>query len=140
MEHRPLPSRDVAGQFGPDAYADWRGTSLGSITEAIERRLILRLAGKVRGRNVLDIGCGDGALTSAFSQNGAAHVVGCDLDPQMIARASAKAIRDQAAIDYIVANAECLPFRDESFDAVSIITVLASCPIRILPFARSRGF
>ena len=29
------------------------GTSLGSITEAIERRLILRLAGKVGGRNVL---------------------------------------------------------------------------------------
>jgi ubiquinone/menaquinone biosynthesis C-methylase UbiE len=128
MEHRPLPSRDADGLFGPGAYADWRGTSLGSITEAIERRLILRLAGNVRGRSVLDIGCGDGALTSAFSQNGAAHVVGCDIDPQMIARAGAQAIRDQAAIDYIIANAECLPFRDESFDVVSIITVLAFVP------------
>jgi SAM-dependent methyltransferase len=94
MEHRPWPSRDVAGQFGPGTYADWRETSLGSITEAIERRLILRLAGKVRGRSGLDVGCGDGALTSALSQNGAAHVVGCDIDPQMIARASAQVKRD----------------------------------------------
>ena len=128
MEHRLWPSRDAAGQFGPGVYENWRETSLGSITEAIERRLILRLIGEVRGRNVLDIGCGDGALTSAFLQNGAAHVVGCDIDPQMIARASAQAIRDQAAIDYIIANAECLPFRDESFDVVSIITVLAFVP------------
>jgi ubiquinone/menaquinone biosynthesis C-methylase UbiE len=128
MEHRLWPSRDAAGQFGPGGYENWRETSLGSITEAIERRLILRLVGEVRGRNVLDIGCGDGALTSAFSQSGAAHVVGCDIDPQMIARASAQAIRDQAAIDYIIANAECLPFRDESFDVVSIITVLAFVP------------
>jgi ubiquinone/menaquinone biosynthesis C-methylase UbiE len=128
MEHRPWPSRDAAGQFGPGAYADWRETSLGSITEAIERRLILRLAGKVCGRRVLDVGCGDGALSSAFAQNGAAQIVGCDIDPQMIARASARVKRDQAAIDYIIANAERLPFRDESFDVVSIITVLAFVP------------
>jgi ubiquinone/menaquinone biosynthesis C-methylase UbiE len=128
MAHRAGPSRDATGQFGPGAYADWRATSLGSITEAIERRLILRLAGPVHGRNVLDVGCGDGALLSAFSQNGAARIVGCDIDPQMIARASAKAKRDQAAIDYVIASAECLPFRDESFDLVSIITVLAFVP------------
>jgi ubiquinone/menaquinone biosynthesis C-methylase UbiE len=125
MDDRPWPSRDAAGQFGPRVYANWRETSLGGITEAIERRLIRRLVGEVRGRNVLDVGCGDGALTSAFSQNGAAYVVGCDIDPQMIARASAQARRDQAAIDYIIANVECLPFRDESFDVVSIVTVLA---------------
>jgi ubiquinone/menaquinone biosynthesis C-methylase UbiE len=41
---------------------------------------------------------------------------------------SAQLKRDQAAIDYIVANAERLPFRDESFDVVSINTVLAFLP------------
>jgi 2-polyprenyl-3-methyl-5-hydroxy-6-metoxy-1,4-benzoquinol methylase len=69
-----------AGQFGPDSYTEWRATGLGAISEAIERRLILRLAGEVDGRGLLDVGCGDGSLALAFWQNGAAQVIGCDVD------------------------------------------------------------
>ena len=58
----PPGARDATGQFGPEAYADWRATTLGSVTEAIEQRLILHLAGEVNGRIILDVGCGDGAL------------------------------------------------------------------------------
>ena len=31
---------DGTGEFGPEAYKTWRATSLGTITEDIERRLI----------------------------------------------------------------------------------------------------
>jgi ubiquinone/menaquinone biosynthesis C-methylase UbiE len=119
---------DAAGQFGPGAYADWRVTLLGDITEAIERRLVLRIGGEVAGRRVLDVGCGDGALTLAFWQNGASRVVGCDVDPRMIARAASRAAQHNAAIDYATARAERLPFRDGSFDLVTIITVLTFVP------------
>ena len=118
----------AAGQFGPGTYADWRGTSLGSLTEAIELRLILRLAGEIDGRSTLDVGCGDGTLASAFWHKGAARVIGCDIDAQMIARAKAQAARQNAAIGYAVADAARLPFRSESFDIVTIITVLAFLP------------
>jgi ubiquinone/menaquinone biosynthesis C-methylase UbiE len=118
----------TAGALGPETYDDWRTTALGSITENLERRLILRLAGDVEGRSVLDVGCGDGALALAFWRNGAAPVVGCDTDPRMIARALAEAVRHQAAIDYLLAAAQRLPFHDLSFDVVSIITVLAFVP------------
>jgi ubiquinone/menaquinone biosynthesis C-methylase UbiE len=117
-----------AGQFGPNAYTDWRATGLGAISEAIERRLVLRLAGEVNGCNVLDVGCGDGALALAFWRSGATAVVGCDIDPQMIARATSEAVRHKAAIDYALAGAEHLPFRDQSFDIVTLITVLAFIP------------
>jgi ubiquinone/menaquinone biosynthesis C-methylase UbiE len=117
-----------AGQFGPHSYADWRSTSLGSLTEDLERRLILRLAGDVEGRAVLDVGCGDGALALAFRRNGAARVVGCDIDPRMIARADAQSARHGAAIACAVARAECLPFRAAIFDIVTIVTVLAFVP------------
>jgi ubiquinone biosynthesis O-methyltransferase len=116
-----------AGEFGPDIYRRWRATSLGTITEDIERRLILRFAGPLRGRSVLDVGCGAGALTLAFQQGGASAVVGCDADPRMIASA-ARAARHEAAISYAVGRAEHLPFRDESFDLVTAITVLAFVP------------
>jgi ubiquinone biosynthesis O-methyltransferase len=117
-----------AGRFGPQAYAGWRATRLGTITEALEQRLILRLAGGVAGQSVLDVGCGDGALTAAFHRSGASSVVGCDLDPRMIDRARTAAAEHEMPIGYALARAEALPFRECSFDLVTAITVLAFVP------------
>ena len=74
---------------------------------------------------MLDVGCGDGALTLACWQSGASSVVGCDIDPRMIAHAAARAAQHKAAIGYALGRAETLPFRDRSFDLVTVITVLA---------------
>jgi ubiquinone/menaquinone biosynthesis C-methylase UbiE len=119
---------DHAGEFGPEAYTIWRSSSLGTITEDIERRLILRLAGELNGRAVLDVGCGDGALTLVCWQNGASRVVGCDIDPRMIACAVARATQHKATVTYAVSRAETLPFPDRSFDLVTAIAVLAFVP------------
>jgi ubiquinone/menaquinone biosynthesis C-methylase UbiE len=118
----------MPASLGPEAYASWRATSLGTITEDIERQLILRLAGELKGRAVLDVGCGDGTLTLVCWQRGAFPVVGCDTDPRMIAHAAASAVQHKAAICYAVGCAETLPFRDRSFDLVTVITVLAFVP------------
>lgn len=117
-----------AGQFGPDIYAAWRVSSLGEITEALEHRLILRLAGPLHNRSVLDVGCGDGTLALVSARNGAARVTGCDTDPRMIVRARDRAIRGDARIDLLVARAQALPFPDNRFDVVFCITVLAFIP------------
>ena len=125
MTSAPMAVRARAGQFGPDAYDDWRSADLGTITERLERRLVLRLAGPVNGQRVLDIGCGDGAVSLACWRNGASSAVGCDVDPRMIARAVSEAARHRAPIDYLLADAGHLPFRDGGFDLVTIVTVLA---------------
>jgi len=114
------------GQFGPTVYAAWRTSSLGEITEELEHRLLFRLAGPVAGRDVLDVGCGDGTLARAFAASGAARVVGCDGDARMIARATQS--QDAAGPTFFVADATRLPFADASFDIVSIVTVLAFIP------------
>jgi ubiquinone/menaquinone biosynthesis C-methylase UbiE len=128
----PRHTSGHAGEFGPDSYRGWRATSLGSITEDLERRLILQFAGALPGRSVLDIGCGDGGLTRALRQRGAGAVVGCDPDRRMIATAVAGAAAHptapEAAIGYLVARAEALPFPDASFDLVTMVTVLAFIP------------
>ena len=117
-----------AGQFGPDVYADWRVSSLGEITEALEHRVILKLAGPLRDRSALDVGCGDGTLAMVLSHNGAARVSGCDLDPRMVAQARTGAIRDEIRVDLSVARSQALPFPDNTFDVVTCITVLAFVP------------
>jgi ubiquinone/menaquinone biosynthesis C-methylase UbiE len=127
MEDRWQPT-GPAGQFGPGVYATWRESSLGEITEELEQRLLLRLAGDLHGRNVLDVGCGDGTLTLAFVRGGAASVVGCDIDPRMISRAMSRATREEQAVHYAVADVMHLPFADQSLDLVTAVTVFSFVP------------
>ena len=79
----------------------------------------------MRDQSVLDIGCGDGTLAFAFWERGASSVTGCDIDSRMIGRAVAEAARRNLAAHFLLANAEYLPFRDRSFDLVTMVTVLA---------------
>jgi SAM-dependent methyltransferase len=114
-----------AGQFGPDVYAAWRASSLGEITEALEHRLIFRIAGSLHGCSVVDVGCGDGTLAALFVAAGAAHVTACDPDQSMVIRARARVIDEAVRIDLLVARSQALPFPDSSFDIVTSTAVLS---------------
>lgn len=77
-----------------ESYAHWRRSSLGQITDALERELLFELLGPVGGKTLLDVGCGDGALASELSHRGAA-VTGVDPDPTMIGAARQRAENDE---------------------------------------------
>ncbi len=79
-------------------------------------RLILHYA-PVRGKKVLDIGCGVGLYLEKFRELGAL-TYGIDIDEEKIVKAS-KALSNLA-----VASAEHLPFRSEAFDVVLLHEVL----------------
>jgi hypothetical protein len=51
----------------PDANVRWRSSQIGSITECLERELILGLIGKVRDQGILDGGWGMGDAAMAIS-------------------------------------------------------------------------
>ena len=73
------------------------------------------------GRNVtsvLDVGTGTGVFAEAFEQAGC-QVTGIDPNEDLLAIA-----RRHAAGDFIVATAETLPFKDNSFDLVMMAHVL----------------
>jgi SAM-dependent methyltransferase len=79
-------------------------------------------------QTLLDVGCGLGhwsrLLASAMSRT--VSVAGVDRDPQFVAQARQKAIADgrDDRFSYQVAEAEALPFPDDSFDVVTCQTVL----------------
>ena len=64
-------SPQEAIRIGRAPYVSWRATTLGAVKEAIEAHLILALASHLRGRYVLDVGCGDGVLACAMAARGA---------------------------------------------------------------------
>jgi ubiquinone/menaquinone biosynthesis C-methylase UbiE len=65
---------------------------------------------------LLDIGCGTGLFMELFQHNGS-KVVGVDISRGMLRRAQGRCTR----CDVALANAEKLPFCDESFDSVSSV-------------------
>jgi trans-aconitate methyltransferase len=71
---------------------------------------VVDLLGPQPDERILDLGCGDGALTRLLIEAGA-EVVGVDASPEMIAAAC------EAGIDAHVVNAHALPYTQE-FDAV----------------------
>jgi ubiquinone/menaquinone biosynthesis C-methylase UbiE len=67
-----------------------------------------------KGKILLDLGCGTGLFMRRYGEQGGT-AVGLDISRGMV-----EAAREQAGwFEYLVGNAEVLPFRDASFDAVS---------------------
>lgn len=83
------------------------------------------LLGDVRGRRVIDFGCGSGANTVLLANRGA-HVWGIDISEDLLriaARRMAVAGRSGGA-SFIAASAHQLPFPDDSIDVVFGMAIL----------------
>jgi hypothetical protein len=74
----------------------------------------------VSGRDVLDVGCGEGWLVRYIGEAGAGSVVG--VDPLGVALARARA-QDPSG-RYLEARAEALPFDDATFDVAILFNSL----------------
>jgi len=80
------------------------------------RRTTVRLLDLKPTDAALDVACGTGDLTRALQAGGAASVVGVDFTPEMLDVARAR----QDGLTYLEGDAMALPFKDASFDAVTI--------------------
>jgi len=77
--------------------------------------------GDLRGRRVLDVGCGTGTLAAWLAERAAAKVWGVDASPEMLAVARAKV---PEGVGLKLGHAEQLPFKDGWFErAVSSLAV-----------------
>ena len=107
----------------PSEYARWRERYLGALTERIEEAVVFDLAAAVRGKRVLDLGCGDGTYSIAASQTGAL-VTGLDISKDMLEAARRRATAIGASVEWCRASAESIPYGSETFDVVLAVTIL----------------
>lgn len=70
------------------------------------------------GMRLLDVGCGTGALACVAFEKGAAGVVCGDIAALMLDMAKEKAVSENTEYNFCQLDAEGLPYRDNSFDAV----------------------
>jgi ubiquinone/menaquinone biosynthesis C-methylase UbiE len=98
------------------AYEQWAKRPEIKRTEALEHLLMLEMLNPLRGKSVLEVGCGSGSGLIAFMEKGLA-VTGIDPSPYMLDIAHRK-VGHRA--DLHRAAGEDLPFEDNSFHYVCL--------------------
>lgn len=76
-----------------------------------------QLLGNVRGKDILELGCGAARWSIALQRRGA-RVVALDLSPRRLAQARREARRAGVGLRLIEASAEAVPLPDASFDII----------------------
>jgi toxoflavin synthase len=119
-----------------DKVADWDVLPVRS--EYIEGHTFFKALGSVKGRNVLDVACGDGLYTRQLKERGATRVAGVDISEEMIRSARRHEEARALGIEYHVADVADMPPLG-SFDIVTAIYLLhyAHSPEHMLRMCRS---
>lgn len=84
--------------------------------DLIEQPIIFSLLGNIRGKSILDIGCGYGSTTYKLSEQGGNRILGIDSSERMIMKAKLENKKEN--IEYKVLNAIDLDLISEKFDVV----------------------
>ncbi len=85
------------------------------------RKKVVRLAGDLCGKRVLDVACGTGDLAEAFAMAGPEHVEGIDFTPEMLDIARKRPEKTGSSpLTWRVGDAMDLDVPDQSVDIVSI--------------------
>ena len=90
---------------------------LDQLFQPLEDLLVDAVASETTGR-VLDVGCGTGSTTVAAARRTGAKATGVDVSEAMITAARARAEREGASANFVVADAQVHPFEPASFDAI----------------------
>jgi arsenite methyltransferase len=90
-------------------------------------RELIELLDLREDRYVLDIGCGVGATACYIAKRYGCRVVGIDISDKMLNWAKKRAKREKVEqkVEFRVADARALPFKDDIFDAVICESVTA---------------
>ncbi len=106
---RPAPTIKIATASPPTAP---------TTAPLRQTRTTLRLLGDVRGKRILEVGCGGGQCAIAFAKQGAT-VAGQDLSDVQLAFARQLASTEQVSVDFTQGSAENLAaFGDGAWDVV----------------------
>lgn len=86
-----------------------------------------------QAKSILDVGCGNGAVTRDLARFSAGEVHAVDVDPSMVL-AARETLADLKRVKVHEARAEALPFADKTFDAVvaNLVLMWIPDPVRAL--------
>ncbi len=117
----------VAAVYETDTFNSFLKDALHPGGLALTRR-VAEVAAIDGDDTVLDIACGKGGTPVLLAREYGCRVVGADLSPKMIALARSHAETLRGSAEFVVTDAEELPFMEATFDAI-----ISECSFSILP-------
>jgi ubiquinone/menaquinone biosynthesis C-methylase UbiE len=111
--NRFFPRRQRQGRESPEAYSlaqhEWASKSYAFYADVVD----------LKGKEVLDAGCGPGGKTLYYAALGCSRIIGVDIDENRIGHASAF-LRSKPTpnAEFLKADLSCMPFPDNSFDVI----------------------
>jgi ubiquinone/menaquinone biosynthesis C-methylase UbiE len=100
-------------------YEAWYEQGFGRFASRQEEALLYQQSQRFPGASsLLEVGCGTGHFTRWFAKQGL-HVTGLDASPAMLEQA-----RLRNGTNYLLGDAQALPFENQQFDLVALITTL----------------
>jgi SAM-dependent methyltransferase len=125
-QQNPVCAADIAHDLGtPDYFA-----AFDAMREELEPPAFgtsLHEWDRASGKSVLAVGCGNGFVLSRYARHGA-RVTGVDIAQAAVDLSKARFAQAGLSGDFRVANAEALPFADDTFDYVCSMGVLHHTP------------
>jgi demethylmenaquinone methyltransferase / 2-methoxy-6-polyprenyl-1,4-benzoquinol methylase len=113
MDKQP---EEIAGMFdGVARRYDFINNLLSGGSAPLWRLATVRAIDPQSGEHILDVAAGTGTSSAAVARNGAS-VTGVDIAAGMLDEARKR----YPGVDFVLANAESLPFASDTFDAVTI--------------------
>jgi len=111
---------DAAAMFKQRQRATWSAGHWDRVAELIVPvgRTVIAAADLEPGMVVLDVGTGSGSNISIPAAQLGADVTGSDLTPELFDEARRRAAEAAVTVTWVEADAEALPFADDTFDRV----------------------
>lgn len=106
-----------------EIYDNWYSTPLGKFVDEVETKVVMELLHPQPGEKILDVGCGTGNYSIKIGLKGL-KIIGVDCSESMLKIARAKAKKLNLDIEFILADAMNLPFKDNFFDACLSVAVV----------------
>ena len=117
-------TQQVAGLYGGEKVGQYYKVvkrdsteETGGIDKEVFQHLLGELPMSLRGKRVLDVGCGDGRWSEVLHERGAMEVIALDNSPEMLARAFArKAEHRLNRLSLVLCDMQELPLKDGLID------------------------
>ncbi len=132
LEQRDLFIRHIFATVAP--YVDFLSSGFSFGFDHFWRTRAVSRSGIHKGDRVLDVCTGTGELALLLSRKvgDAGSVTGADFCEEMLKRARKKTGASHRNLSYILSDAKKLPFRDNTFDAVTVAFGMRNIPDTLL--------
>ena len=89
------------------------------------RKKVVEIVKKQQPKTILDIATGTGDLAINLAETSAEEIVGLDISPGMleVGKEKVKAKQLDNRVKMIIGDSENMPFEDNTFDAITVVSV-----------------